>query len=249
MGRRSLDTIFAALGSFLLVYITLPITSMILLQAGDLGSLESTLRDPEVISALENSVITATVTALLAIVLGVPLGYVLARKEFRGKDLVQGMVDVPIVIPHSVVGIALLTTFSSSILDNYLGIIAAMLFVSASFTVNAARDRFASIDERLEHVARTLGASKWRTFTTVTFPLSLPAILSGAIMTWARAISEVGALLVVAYYPKTAQILVLDYFEEFGLSASRPVAVLLVLMSLSVFVALRWSLARGSEGR
>ncbi len=249
MRKESLDAVFAALGSFFIVYVTMPIASMFLIQAGDPKALIAALRSQEVLSALKNSVITATATALLAIAFGVPLGYILARKEFRGKDLVQGIVDVPIVIPHSVVGIALLTTFSSAILDNYLGIIAAMFFVSASFTVNAARDRFAAIDERLEHVARTLGANKWRTFTTVTLPLSLPAIMSGAIMTWARAISEVGALLIVAYYPKTAQVLVLDYFEEFGLSASRPVAVILVLMSLLVFITLRWLLARGSRSQ
>ena len=149
-----------------------------------------------------------------------PLGYILARKDFKGKSFVQAVVDVPIVIPHSVVGIMLLVTFSNRILDSYLGIIMAMLFVSAPFTINAARDGFLAVDEKLEHVARTLGASKLRAFFTISLPMAMSSILSGAIMTWARAISEVGAILIIAYYPKTAQILVMEYFNNYGLMFS-----------------------------
>ena len=101
-----------------------------------------------------------------------------------------------------------------------------------------------AVDEILEHVARTLGATKLRTFFTISLPLALPSILSGAIMTFARAMSEVGAILIVAYYPKTAQILVMEYFENYGLRASRPIAVLLIILSLAIFVALRWIVER-----
>ena len=241
--------LFAALGSFLIVYIALPLAVIFLKQASDLGMLAKTLHDPAVLSAVKNSLLTATATALIALLFGVPLGYVLARKDFPGKSLVQALVDVPIVIPHSVVGIMLLVTFSSAILDSYTGIIAAMLFVSASFTINAARDSFLAVDERLEAVARTLGAGRMRAFLSVSLPLALPGIASGAIMTWARAMSEVGSILVVAYYPKTAQVLVLEYFNDYGLRASRPVAVLLVGLSLIIFVTLRWLAAGFSSGR
>ena len=134
--------LFVALGSFLIIYIALPLAVIFLKQAADAGMLVRTLHDPLVIESLRNSLLTATATALISLILGVPLGYVLARKEFPGKSLVQALVDVPIVIPHSVVGIMLLVTFSSAILDSYTGIIAAMLFVSAPFTINASRDGF-----------------------------------------------------------------------------------------------------------
>lgn len=240
--------LFAALGTFLIAYIAVPIAVIFLKQASDVGMLVKTLHDPYVIEAIRNSLLTATATALIALLLGVPLGYVLARKDFPGKSAVQALVDVPIVIPHSVVGIMLLVTFSNSILDSYRGIVAAMLFVSAPFTINAARDGFLAVDEKLEAVARTLGASRWRAFLSISLPMAFPSIASGAIMTWARAISEVGAILIVAYYPKTAQVLILEYFNNYGLRASRPIAVIMVSLSLGIFVILRWLVGRKNAG-
>ncbi len=244
MRRDYVDYFLIFFGSFLIVYIVLPIAVILVFQAFDFGMLLKTLHDETVLEALKNTLITSAATMLISLIFGVPLGYVLARKDFRGKSVIQGIVDVPIVIPHSVVGIMLLITFSSAIVDNYVGIIMAMLFVSASFTINSARDGFLAVDENLEHVARTLGASKLRTFFTISLPLALPSILSGAIMTFARAMSEVGSILIVAYYPKTAQILVMEYFENYGLRASRPIAVLLILISLAMFVTLRWIVGR-----
>ncbi|WP_297464662.1 tungstate ABC transporter permease WtpB [Thermococcus sp.] len=239
--------LFAALGSFLIVYIALPLAVIFLKQASDWEMLVKTLQDPAVLDAVKNSLLTATATTFIALLFGVPLGYVLARMDFPGKSVVQALVDVPIVIPHSVVGIMLLVTFSKAILDSYTGIIAAMLFVSASFTINAARDGFLAVDEGLEHVARTLGASRFRVFLSVSLPMALPSVASGSVMTWARAISEVGAILIIAYYPKTAQVLVLEYFNSYGLRAARPIAVILVAMSLTIFVLLRWLVRRGGN--
>lgn len=244
MKRDYVTAFFALIGTFLVLYILLPLVVIISKQLLDWEMLIKTLHDELVLKALKNSLLTSTATMLISLLFGVPLGYVLARKEFKGKSFVQAVVDIPIVIPHSVVGIMLLVTFSNRILDSYLGIIMAMLFVSAPFTINAARDGFLAVDEKLEHVARTLGASKLKAFFTVSLPLALPSILSGAIMTWARAISEVGAILIVAYYPKTAQVLVMEYFNNYGLRASRPISVILVLLSLSIFVVLRWLVGR-----
>jgi len=240
--------LFAALGSFLIAYIVVPIAVIFIKQASDWGMLLKTLHDQYVMDAVKNSILTATATAIIALFFGVPLGYVLARKEFPGKSIVHALVDVPIVIPHSVVGIMLLVTFSNSILDSYTGIIAAMLFVSAPFTINASRDGFLAVDEKLEAVARTLGASLWKAFALISLPMASPSIASGAIMTWARAISEVGAILIVAYYPKTAQVLILEYFNNYGLRASRPIAVVMVGLSLGIFVLLRWLVGRKNAG-
>ncbi|AFK21761.1 molybdate/tungstate transport system permease protein [Pyrococcus sp. ST04] len=230
-----------------MVFIALPLVVIFIKQAYDFEMLVKTIHDPLVREALRNSVITATATAILSVFFGVPLGYVLARKEFRGKSIVQALIDVPVVIPHSVVGIMLLVTFSTAILDSYKGIVAAMLFVSAPFAVNAARDGFLAVDEKLEYVARTLGASRLRAFFSVALPMALPSIASGGIMAWARAISEVGAVLIVAYYPKTAQILVMEYFNNYGLRASRPISVILIAMSLTIFILLRWLVGKASR--
>ncbi|AHF79931.1 tungstate ABC transporter permease WtpB [Thermococcus paralvinellae] len=244
MKRDYVTAFFALIGTFLVLYILLPLVVIISKQLFDWGMLVKALHDELVLDSLKNSLLTSTATMLISLLFGVPLGYILARKDFRGKSFVQAVVDIPIVIPHSVVGIMLLVTFSNRILDSYLGIIMVMLFVSAPFTINAARDGFLAVDEKLEHVARTLGASKLKAFFTVSLPLALPSIFSGAIMTWARAISEVGAILIVAYYPKTAQVLVMEYFNNYGLRASRPISVILILLSLGIFVILRWLVGR-----
>lgn len=242
--RDYIDSFFALIGSFLLIYIALPILLLLTTQMLRFDDIVAVLRDEVVLNALSNSLLTSTATTVIALLFGIPLGYILARKDFRGKSVIQGIVDVPVVIPHSVVGIMLLFTFSYRILDSYIGIIMAMLFVSASFTVNSARDGFLAVDEKLEHVARTLGASKFRAFIHISLPMAMPSILSGAVMTWARAISEVGAILIVAYYPKTAQILVMEYFNSYGLESAQPLSVILILMSLGLFIFLRWAVRR-----
>ncbi|MEM0329798.1 MAG: ABC transporter permease, partial [Archaeoglobaceae archaeon] len=227
--RDYFSIFLAIIGSFLILFILIPILLILATQMLDFNSLLKAMGDELVLSSLLNSIATSTATMLISLLFGVPLGYLLARSNFAGKRFVQGVVDLPIVIPHSVVGIMLLLTFSKAILDNHLGIISAMLFVSASFTINSARDGFLAVDEKAEFVARTLGASRFKVFFTVSIPLALPSILTGAIMTWARAMSEVGAILIVAYYPKTAQVLVMDYFNNYGLSAAQPIAVILIL--------------------
>ncbi len=236
--------IFSLFGGFLIIFIILPISVTLIKQVFDVEALLIIVRDGQFLNALKNSLLTSTATAIISLIFGVPLGYILARENFKGKSFIQGIVDVPIVIPHSVVGIILLLTFGSAILDNYFGIISAMLFVSAPFAVNSARDGFSAIDEKLEHVARTLGAGKFRVFLTISLPLAYKSILSGAILAWARAMSEVGSILVVAYYPKTAQILVIEYFNNYGLRLAMPIATVMIILSLTMFALLRWLSAK-----
>lgn len=236
-----------AIGSFIILYIAMPIAILFIRQISDLSMLFKTLKDSMVIESIKNTLLTSSISTLFALLLGVPLGYVLARKDFKGKGLIQGIIDLPVVIPHSVVGIMLLLTFSEKIIDSYTGIIMVMFFVSASFVVNSTRDAFLGIDEKLEYVARTLGASKTKVFFTISIPIALPSIASGAIMAWARAISEVGAILIVAYHPKTAQVLVMEYFNNYGLKSSRPIAVLLMTLSLIIFTTLRVFIGRAKR--
>ena len=128
------------------------------------------------------------------------------------------------------------------------GIVVAMLFVSLSFLVNAAREAFEGIDPRLERVARTLGASPWQAFRRVSFPLAWRGILSGTILMWARGLSEFGAVVILAYHPMVAPVLLYERFESYGLSYARPVAALMILITLGAFAALRLSAGRRSKG-
>lgn len=241
---------FALMGSFAILFILTPIITMII--SADPWVILADIQESDVTNSLFLSAFCALATTLIALIIGIPLAYILARHEFHGKSFIEAVVDVPIVIPHTVVGIAILTVFSPegilgipfgkiglTFVDAIPGIIVAMLFVSLSFTVNSAREGFESVDPRLEKVARTLGSGSFRTFFTITIPLTLRNIVVGSIMTWARAVSEFGAVIVVAYYPLIAPSLIYNRFLNFGLSSSKPLAVLLILICITVFIFVR----------
>jgi len=242
--------LFAVLGSILLIFVAWPLLRTI--TASSPTILWQTLLDEEVRGAILLTFQASLIATALAFVCGVPLAYLLARANFPGKWLVEGIVDVPVVVPHSAAGIALLMAFGRRTLLGQAfgflgikfvsaapGIVIAMLFVSLSFLVNAARTGFEGVNPRLEHVARTLGASPWQAFGRVTFPLAWRAILSGMILMWARGLSEFGAVVILAYHPMVAPVLLYERFESFGLNYARPVATLMILICLATFVALR----------
>ena len=243
---RMLTALFAVLGAMLLMFLALPIVAM----AGgeSASSLYGAISEAEVRSALWVSVSAAAISTAIALLLGVPLAYLLARRSFPGRAAVQALVDMPIVVPHIVAGIALLTILGPGgvvgklgfrFVDALPGTVAAMLFVSAPFVVNAARSGFEAVSPRLEQVSRSLGASPAQTFFRVSLPLTAAPIASGAVMAWARAVSEFGAVLIIAYYPRVGPTLIYERFTSLGMNSSRPVAVLLVVICLLFFVAVR----------
>jgi molybdate/tungstate transport system permease protein len=194
---------------------------------------------------------------LIFAVFSVPFAYFLARKDFPFKQVINGIIDLPIVIPHSAAGIALLGVISRGTLigdlgeslgvrfvGGYAGIMAAMAFVSVPFLVNAARDGFAAVPEQLEKAALNLGASPLRVFLTISVPMAWRSILSGSILMWARGMSEFGAVLIVAYHPMITPVLIYERFGAFGLKYARPVSVLFIGICLALFIILR-VVARG----
>jgi molybdate/tungstate transport system permease protein len=253
-----MKSIFIFLGFIILAFLAAPIAKMVL--AMEPAIFIETLLDPEVFASILLTLYAGLIATVIGFTLGTPLAYVLAKVDFRGKRFVEGLIDLPIVIPHSAAGIALLFVFGRNyfmgkafgalgvrFLDSLWGIVIAMLFVSVPFLIDSAKDGFHKVDMRLENVARTLGASPWQTFRRVSFPLAWRSIISGSIMMWARGISEFGAVIIVAYHPMTAPVLVYERFETYGLNYSRPVAVILILIAIIVFVILRLFLYRGEK--
>ena len=241
---------FVIMGSFMVLFIFIPIANLIV--SSSPSSILQNLQDSSVINSIFVSVYAALIATIIAVIFGVPLAYVLARNDFIGKGFIESIIDVPVVIPHTVVGISLLLVFSSTgilgaplnnlgivFVDAMPGIIVAMLFVGGSFVVNSSREGFESIDPRMEKVARTLGCGSFRTFFTITLPLGLRNIVVGSLMCWARAVSEFGSLVIIAYYPMAAPTLIYQRFSDFGLSGSTPVAVILILICLVTFVVIR----------
>jgi len=247
----SLTLAFSVLGSILILFLAVPV--LLLYLTTPVESMLGIPYDEEAVRAVLLSLLAATTSTGISLLFGIPLAFILARYTFSSKSFVEAVVDLPLVIPHSVAGIAVLVAYSSRstvggllnnlgivIEDSFWGIVAAMTFVSATILINAARDGFQAVDREYEHVARTLGAPLHRVFFSVYLPLSFKPILSGAIMTWARAMSEVGAILVVAYFPKIAPILIVDRFMNYGLAASQPIACTLLTISIAIFMVLRF---------
>lgn len=260
MSQRHLlfNIAFSFLGGLLLLFILLPLISILL--GTTPWEFLLVLTDPEVIRSIGLTFGAAAIATGLALLTGVPLAYLLARRKFSGKNLVEALVNLPIVIPHTAAGVALLLVFGRrgllgqwltplgiAFTDNLGGIVVGMLFVSLPFLVNLSRESFALVDEELERVAMIDGASPWQVFWHVTLPLAWRGVLAGALMMWARGISEFGAVVILAYHPKIVPVLVFERFEGFGLSAARPVAALLVFVALAAFAFLRLSLSSGKE--
>jgi molybdate/tungstate transport system permease protein len=250
--REKLFILSLFLGLVLVAFVVITLGNMFTQQAKDVPGLIAAATDLVVLKAIGISLSMALFSTVIAVIFGVPLAYFLARKDFVGKSLIESIVDIPLMIPHVVAGIALYGVFMRRgvigaplrqlgivVTDAYLGIVIAMLFMSLPYLVDTAREGFREVDPRLENVARSLGASHWRTFREITLPLAFPAILNGAILSWGRAISEFSAVLILAYHPISAPILIYEKFTSFGLRASRPIAVLLISICLVIFIALR----------
>ncbi len=233
-----------------LVLILLPLVQ--LMTAPDGKMLIETIRDKNVLRSIWLSIYTAGLAALICFIMGVPLAYLLARTEFFGKHLVESIIDLPIVIPHPVVGIAILGVVGKThplgrllyslgirMMGSVPGIITVLVFVGLPFFINSAKDGFESVSPRLENVSRSLGAPMGSTFFRVTFPLAWRSILIGFVMACARAVSEFGAVVVVAYHPMIAPVMIYERYEAYGLSYSQPLAFWLVLFCLILFLIIR----------
>jgi molybdate/tungstate transport system permease protein len=253
------------IGSLLVGFIVVPLADLAATPSA--GMLAAAVQNTELRQALALSIEAACLTGILAACLGVPLAYALARSTSRLKTIVAAVVDLPLAVPHTVAGIALLMAFgrrgifgapAESLLGlqfwgTLWGIVAAMLFVSVPYTVNAARIAIEAVDPRMEQVARTLGLGPWSTWLRVTLPLARSGILTGLTLTFARAISEFGAVIILAYYPQTAPVQIYTLFLRFGLDEAAAAAVLLLAICLGLFLTFRAiaysRTAAGSTGR
>ncbi len=237
-------------GGLILLFIVAPLAGMFLKCSG--SELVETASDPEVRRSVLMTLTVSICGTLLFCIPAIPFAYLLARKNFFGKRLITGIIDLPVVIPHSAAGIALLGLLSRdtllgslaekcgfSFVGGYAGIMVAMAFVSLPFLINGARDGFAAVPEKLEKTALTLGASPTRVFLTISLPLAWKSILSGLIMMGARGLSEFGAVIIIAYHPMVTPVMIFERFGAYGLKYARPVAALFIIICLTLFILLR----------
>jgi len=251
---RPIPFLVTALAAIALVLLGLPV--VVLLGRAIVGGVISTaLTDPAIRDALVLSLETTAVSLVLTIGFGLPLAFVLARRTFRGSTLAEAIVDLPIVLPPSVAGLALLLAFGRRGLLgpplDVLGIelpfttaavILAQAFVSAPFFIRAARTGIQSVDSDLEDAARVDGGGEWAVLRSITLPIAGSALAAGLVMSWARAMGEFGATIMFAgNIQGLTQTLPLVVYSEFqsSLDASIAAAAILVLAALGVLVSVR----------
>jgi molybdate transport system permease protein len=244
----------AIASALLVLFIAVPLAALYLHLAP--ARFAATIASPNALAALRISLLTTTVSLALTLAFGTPLAYALARGRFAGRDLVDAIVDLPIVVPPAVAGLALLFVFgkyglAAPALDalhvrlafTTAAVVLAQLFVGAPFYVRAARAGFASVDRVYEEASATLGMGPLRTFARVTVPLALPAIAGGAVLAWARALGEFGATIMFAGnlsgVTQTLPLAVYLGLESGDVDLAAALAVVLVTIALAVVVAAR----------
>ncbi len=245
-----------------LALIVLPIVG--LFWRSQLGSIGSYVCCEPVAQALTLSLTTSGVTAILILLVGTPLAYWLAFADFRGKRIVDTLVDLPVVLPPVVAGMALLMTFGGfGLLGRYLNlagisvaltttaVVLAQTFVSGPFYVRQARVGFESVPKELIMASMTMGASPLRTFFRVTAPLASHAMLAGLVMAWARAVGEFGATIMFAGnmqgVTQTMPLAIYAMFES-NIEAAIVLSLTLVAISFLVIVVMKFVLGPGREG-
>jgi molybdate/tungstate transport system permease protein len=242
---------FAAPALALAMLVTMPLVALVL--GASWEDLGAAFHDADVLAAIGTSLGAALITVALALLLGIPTGYLMARRLVPGTRLLRALLDLPVVIPHPIVGVGLLLVFAKhrllgaalrehfglQVVSALPGIVVAMLVVSSPFVIKSAYEGFRAVPLSLERAASALGASNRRVFFTVALPLAWRSIRAGALLAWARAVSEFGSIVILAYYPRTAPVLIWDRFSAYGLRAAIAPSLLLLLVCLGIFVALQ----------
>ncbi len=250
--------------ALLILFLAVPLAAMVIRAAEESRGLTAagldTLRQ-----AITLSLVTTAIAMGVIVLLGTPLAYLLARRAFPGRQVLDSLVDLPIVLPPAVAGIALLMAFGRrGVVGQWLAewgitvgfstaaVIMAQVFIAAPFFVRAAQGGFARVDRDLEDAAADLGASPVRVFTTITLPLALPSLAAGAVLAWARALGEFGATIMFAgNFPGVTQTMPLAIYARYGagdLQAALLMSFVLLVVSLLILLGFRLVGGRQDDG-
>lgn len=234
----------------LLMFLVVPLLALLLRLSP--AALLGHLFQPHVAQAIALSMATTTLTLLITLIMGTPVGYLLGRKDFRGRQVIDTLIDLPMVLPPAVAGIALLLAFGRrGLFGQYLNdmgvtiaftqtaVVLAQLFVAAPFYVKAAAAGFEAVDPEIEQAAALDGANWSQVLWLITLPLARTALLGGAVMTWARALGEFGATIIFAgNFPGRTQTMPLAIYLGFELELNVALTLSVILLALSFLVLL-----------
>lgn len=261
-GNLPLRILVAILVGLAVLFIGIPLLALLLRVPP--GLLFVSLQDPVVLDALSLSLVTAGISTIIVIGFGTPVAYINARCQYPGKKIIDTITDLPVVLPPAVAGLALLMAFGRrGLVGQYLdllgieiafttiAVIMAQVFVASPFYIRQARTSFAGVNRVYEQAARTLGVSPLRTFFTITAPLALAGILSGTVMTFARALGEFGATIMFAgnLQGKTQTMPLAIYGALQGdMDVSLVLAVIFVVISFAVIIMIKYLTEKEETG-
>jgi molybdate transport system permease protein len=241
-------------------FLSLPLLA--LLFYGPPGDIIANLKEPAVRQAISLSLRTSSWATLASVLLGTPVAYLLARRQFRGRALLDVLVDLPIVLPPAVAGLALLLVFGRAgwlgqplaaaglrITFTELAVVMAQTFIAVSFFVRSATIGFATVEPELEDAAAIDGATSWQVFSRMTVPLARRALLAGIVLAWARAMGEFGATIIFAgNLPGRTQTMPLAIYLGFEMDLSLAVTLSVILVGFAALSLLLVRLAFGRGG-
>lgn len=263
LGGLDVLAAFVPLSGIFVAFIGLPL-AILVWRAFYSGEVQNNITSDFVLDAMRLSAITSTIALVIAMLFGTPLAYLLARKDFPGKMLVDLLIDIPMVLPPTVAGVALLVAFGRrgtvgqyfddlgiEIAFSTTAVVLAQVFVAAPFYVRTMKAGFESVDPLFEGVASTLGAGRFRIFRTILVPLCWPSMIAGAILCWARALGELGATLIFAGNfqgrTQTMPLAIIGVFDAGrSINLAIALAVILVLAAAILLLILRL-LTRGNR--
>jgi molybdate transport system permease protein len=242
-----------------LVFLTLPVVAIFIHSSPD--ELIASLGEPGALDALWLSLRTTAASIAIILLVGTPAAYLLATRSFRGRAAVVTLVELPLVLPPAVAGIALLAAVGpSGILGGAIeaagielslttaGVVVALTFVASPFYVRQAMAAFASVDRSLLDASRTLGASEARSFVRVMIPVALPGLMAGTALALGRALGEFGATLMFAgSFQGITQTVPLAIYDRFSTDFDSALALSAVLVAVSAAILLSVKLVRGGE--
>jgi len=258
---RGPQTLWWGMALPLLFFLVLPLAA--LLWRTDMAQLWVHLADPAAAQAIRLSLQTTTTTVLLTVLFGTPVAYLLARRDFPLRRVVDTLIDLPTVLPPAVAGLGLLMAFGRrgwlgaplellgiEIAFTSVAVVLAQLFIASPFYVRAAAGGFAGIESELEQAASLDGASRWQIFRFITLPLVRMTLLGGLVMSWARALGDFGATIIFAgNFPGRTQTMPLAIYLgfEMDLDVALALSVILIACAFVVLMAVKWLLAGERE--
>ncbi|MHB8060813.1 MAG: sulfate ABC transporter permease subunit CysT [Gaiellaceae bacterium] len=242
--------------TYLSVVVALPLTALIWRSGnGGAGDFWSSVTNPEAVSALKLTLLLSVAVALLNAFTGTLIAWVLVRDEFRGRGVVNALIDLPFALPTVVAGLTLLTLYGPrspvgiDIAYSRTAIVLALLFVTLPFVVRTVQPVLLELDRELEEASASLGASNWQTFSRVVFPNLFPGILSGVALAFARAIGEFGSIVLITgnlpFKTEVSSVYIFGQLESGNSSGAAAASVVLLVISFLVLLVIgavrRWA--------